>query len=84
MAKKHIGVAWSDSDNFKTRNATIKDSKNSHIWFNVDLLDEIQIHTIYENFREESLYDIDPEGGNIKIFKCPEIDIKLENINVRA
>ena len=88
MAKKHIGVAWSDSDNFKTLNATknkrIKNSKNSHIWFNVESLYEIQINTIYENPREELLYDIDPEGENIKIFKCPEINIKLENINVRA
>ena len=92
MAKKRIEVAFSDSDFFKTQNATkkrnIKDLKKSHIWFNIDFLEEIMeessVNTIYENPREELLHDVYPEGENIKIFKCPEIEIQIENVAVKA
>ena len=52
--------------------------------FNVDELEKLLVYTTIENPRDELLYDIDPAGENIKNFKCPEINIEIENIQVKA
>ena len=49
-----------------------------------EFLDNFQINAMQESQREELLYDVDPSGEDIKIFKCPEIHIKIEDIHVKA
>ena len=38
--------------------------KNSHVWFNVNKVEELSVNTIFENLRDKLLYDIDPAGEN--------------------
>ena len=82
VAKKLKIVAFGDSDNFiMTQSATKTKKKKIK---KAEFLDNWQINAMQESQREELLYDVDPSGEDIKIFKCPEIHIKIENIAVKA
>ena len=81
VAKKLKIVAFGDSDNFiMTQSATKIKKKRIK---KAEFLDNWQINAMQESQREKLLYDVDP-SGDIKIFKCPEIHIKIEDIHVKA
>ena len=82
VAKKLAIVAFGDSDNsIKTRGATKTKKKKVK---KSEFLANFHINAMQESQREELLYDVDPSGEDIKIFECPEIRIKFENIPVKA
>ena len=55
-----------------------------YVIFDTRKCSEININSILDDPREELLYDIQPEGLNIKTTRCPERNILLENIKVKA
>ena len=47
-------------------------------------LEKANVTSILENPCDELLYDIQPEGPNLKAMSCPEIAITLENTRVNV
>lgn len=43
-----------------------------------------KVASILEDPRQELLYDIEPEGTNVKNEKCPEINMSIEGVKVNA
>ena len=44
----------------------------------------LNVTSILEDPRDELLYDIQPDGSNVKATSCPEIEVTLENTVVNA
>ena len=44
----------------------------------------LNVTSILEDPRDALLYDIQPDGSNVKATSCPEIEVTLENTVVNA
>ena len=76
-----------------TFSAWVKNTHYKH-WFseeytkNLETLEtrpQVQnICTIFTDPRDDLLFDVEPEGSNIIVHKCPELDINIEGIQTKA